>query len=247
MKDLLFRQSNYAAAASKLQVSSPFKPFALHNAASVSGVSASTSASTESSSVEVNVAKGAAQKEGNSLENLSEVSSAAKPAVQNPLFAFSPSSGVSQPSPLAAKAQPLSSGSDFATGIQEIVSKIPAALRGSNLDGKGSFSMDMTLDGVGQLKLSIERSGDRITVSLQSDSESTKDQLNGQRQDLEREMRNLGYNDVSVDVGSSSTGGDFSNEDWRRRGSGSSNADSEDNVKLSGNAKADLSEILAMN
>lgn len=248
LKDLLNRQSNYAAAASKLQASTQFKVQSASFSAAAPAVQSVSSASA-SVSLDASAAKSAAVKEGNSFDSFIEGLGGKSAGQQNPLFGLASSSPASS-TLMAAKSgnlgASLSTGVELANSIQEIVARMPSALRGSNLDGKASFSMDVAFDGLGQLKLSIERSGDRISVNLQTGSESAKDQLSGQRQDIEREMKNLGYREVNVDIGYGSAGRDSSNEEWRRSGSGKGNADSEENVKLSGDANADLAEILAM-
>lgn len=246
LKDLLFRQSNYAAAASKLQSQGQVVPLAATASSTIPAASA-VSGSADAASA----AKGAALRELNSQDMLSGKLEG-KPGGQQGQNLLSGLGQLPGGTHTALSAKPgvlgasLPYGAETANGIQELISRIPAALRGSNLDGKGSFSMDVAVDGLGQIKLAVERNGDKIAVNLQTGSEPAKDQLSGQRQDLEREMRNLGYREVFVDIGSNSAGRDSSNSEWRRRGGGFSNADSEENVKLAGDAKADLSEILAM-
>jgi hypothetical protein len=190
-------------------------------------------------------AKSAVAREASSLEGQAQEHAGKAKELDFSLGASSRSAQAANvvPGKVLSNSQGLGSGASVAEAVQEIVARMPSALRGSNLDARGNLSMDFSVDGLGQLKLSIERSGERISVNLQTSSDSSKEQLAGQRQELEREIRNLGYSDVNVDIGSQ---GDQAREDWRRRGTGSSNAESAENVKLAGNAKADLSEILAM-
>jgi len=138
-----------------------------------------------------------------------------------------------------------SSGQAAVNAVQEICSKMNSALRGSSLDGQKSFSMELEVSGLGGLKVSLMQSDGKISVTLQASSESGKEQLMSQRDELASEMKNLGYKDVAIDVRTGSDNG--SNDNWRRHGSGSGNAESQENVKLSGNDSADLSEILSMN
>jgi hypothetical protein len=129
--------------------------------------------------------------------------------------------------------------------LKDLVEKLPLALKGSNLDAKSSFSMDLDIQGLGHVKLQMEKGAERIGVSLQTSNESSKEQLANQRQDIERELKSLGYKDVSVDVGSQ--GQNYYDDARNGRKTSGGNAESEENVKLAfGDPDADLAEILAM-
>jgi hypothetical protein len=114
--------------------------------------------------------------------------------------------------------------------LKDLVEKLPLALKGSNLDAKSSFSMDLDIQGLGHVKLQMEKGAERIGVSLQTSNESSKEQLANQRQDIERELKSLGYKDVSVDVGSQ--GQNYYDDARNGRKTSGGNAESEENVKL---------------
>jgi len=248
LKSLLGKQSNYAAAAARGQDAA-----AAQQAASAS-VATQAKALVESSTASVTAEASVAAKASALKESFSQGSgkgmTTGESSTQNLLFSgdsTSSGSGLQGSAKTSAQSSVFSSLSS-SSSLQDLVDKMPSALRGANIDSKASFSMDVSIDGLGHLKVSIERDGDKIAVNVQTGDSSSKEQLADQKESLESEMRKLGYKDVSVDIGSGNSSNGSNSSAWRRSGSSLGNAATEDNVKLShGDDSADLSQILAMN
>ncbi|OGV52613.1 MAG: hypothetical protein A2017_20645 [Lentisphaerae bacterium GWF2_44_16] len=123
--------------------------------------------------------------------------------------------------------------------LQEIMSRIQSAVKADSFEANPKLSMEFESNTLGLMHMSIHQKGSILNVSLETSSDSTKDNLMGQRDELARQMKNLGYSEVNVDISS--------NKEKKENSSGkqsSGNADI-DNVKLAGNDKIDMSRILA--
>ena len=241
LKDLLGRQSNYAAAAARSKA-----PQAANARTAAQAISAAT-ALPGAAQANAMAEKASALGEISSLGEASgrrEAKNDASTALGAAGLRNDPTALASNP---LAKARAASSTNEIVNAIQELIARSGTPLKGSNLDSSSKLTMEISIDGFGSLKLSLERSGERISVNMQAGSDSGKEQLSSQRQDIERDLRKLGYSDVSLDFGSSASGREGASDSWRRNGSSLSNAANEENVKLAGDKQADLSEILAMN
>ena len=87
--------------------------------------------------------------------------------------------------------------------IQTILDRMQTMLKGSTLDNTSRMNMDFQVNKLGQMHLSLQRSGADIAVSLEVGSESSRQQLMNQRDELAQQIRLLGYKEVSVDISNS--------------------------------------------
>ncbi len=127
------------------------------------------------------------------------------------------------------------------TVVQEIMGRIQNTVKGSGYESGTKMTMDIQSGSLGNIQLSLQHSADSIKVSLQFGDDSAKDFLMNQRREMEQQLKDMGFNHVNVDV--SSKEGDSRNQD-RQLYNAMGNEDLE-NVKLSGDDKADLASLLA--
>jgi len=132
--------------------------------------------------------------------------------------------------------------------IQELLAKMQPMLRGAGLEGGNRLSMEFQTQSLGQFQLSLQQKGDILMVSLQAQTDSSRDQLMQQRDELSRQLQNFGFKNVSLDISSGTTTNgeqqaarNQNPDGWRFQGN-----DLAENVKLSGSDEADLSQILNM-
>ncbi len=127
--------------------------------------------------------------------------------------------------------------------LQQLAEKIGSVLRGTdNLRGQ-SVSLDFETESMGRLQMFVQQNGGSIKIVFEPGSESCRQQLQDQQEELARHLRNMGYQECSLDIADSrdqkqSSGG-------QEKNSFSGNDDAE-NVKLAGSDQADLLQILAM-
>ncbi len=243
MQSLMNRQSSFAMAASRMHAASAQSRFQADHLAPEA--SAAKTPSIEAAGMGDIAAKSSLAQARSSEGGFNGSSHEGKDFSGGHFDASTLKNAAAQPKGQPQKASAFRSSNDAVNAVQEICSKMQQALKGSSLDFQKSFSMDLEVDGLGRVKLALDQKGETLSVVFQTASESSREQLMNQRDEISREMKELGYKDFSIDVRTGSDGRD-SNADWRRRGAGFSNAESEENVKLAGNAKADLAEILGM-
>jgi type III secretion system needle length determinant len=126
--------------------------------------------------------------------------------------------------------------------IQELSGRIQSLLRETADSFRSRLSMDFESRNFGQTHLSVQTRDGHLAVSLQVGSESSRQQLMQQRDDLAQHLRQLGYRQVTVDV--STQDGNNSSSRGKFASYYAGNADAE-NVRLAGDDRIDLSEILA--
>ena len=127
--------------------------------------------------------------------------------------------------------------------VGELINRMQTMLKGSNLDSGSKLSMDFESSSFGQVNLSVQQKGNTIAVNIQLSSDSSKDQLMQQREDLSNQLRMMGYKEVALDI---SAGKDQrENQQGKNKNSHKGNEDIQ-NVKLSGDDKADKATVATM-
>ena len=127
--------------------------------------------------------------------------------------------------------------------VGELITRMQTMLKGSNLDSGSKLSMDFESSSFGQVNLSVQQKGNTIAVNIQLSSDSSKDQLMQQREDLSNQLRMMGYKEVALDI---SAGKDQrENQQGKNKNSHKGNEDIQ-NVKLSGDDKADRATVATM-
>ena len=124
--------------------------------------------------------------------------------------------------------------------MQEIMSKIQSMVASSSFNKNSKLSMDFNTKTLGQIQMTLQQKADGITVSMEVGSDSSKQELLNQENDLAKQLKELGYKNVKLDV---SYNEKHSQEKSFNEQSGN---EVEDNVKLAGNDKLDLDAILSM-
>lgn len=127
--------------------------------------------------------------------------------------------------------------------VNNIANQVQTALKGEGIERKQQLSLEVQSDELGSISISIKKAGETLSINLQMDNDSAKQQLDGQKDELGKQLKELGFSNVDIEVGlnDKNAGGN-----GRGGEAAKSNADSVENVKLAGNAEADLSQILAM-
>lgn len=141
-----------------------------------------------------------------------------------------------------AQAQTLASNTNMANinVIQEILNRTQNLLKSESAADQVSknISMDFEAGSFGQMHLSLKHTGAALNISLEVSSDSSKDSLMNQRNELEKQMRDLGFKEVSVDISTSRE-----NKERKQNNTKKGNEDI-DNVKLAGNDNFDMSQVL---
>lgn len=127
--------------------------------------------------------------------------------------------------------------------VGELISRMQDMIKGSNLDKGSKLSMDFESSTFGQVNLSVQQKAGALAVNIQLSSDSSKDQLMQQRDELANQLRMMGYKDVSLDI---SAGKD--NQDNARSKNKNTNKGNDDiqNVKLAGDDRADRASVAEM-
>jgi len=127
--------------------------------------------------------------------------------------------------------------------VGELISRMQGMLRGSNLDKGSKLTMDFESTALGQVNLSVQQKGDAISVNIQLNSDSSKDQLMQQRDDLASQLRMMGYKDVALDISS----GRERRDDAHSKNRNAKNKGNDDiqNVRLAGDDNADRARVLS--
>ncbi|OVE81813.1 hypothetical protein BVY04_02415 [bacterium M21] len=73
-------------------------------------------------------------------------------------------------------------------------------LRGAENTQNTKMVLDFSSNRFGNLNITIEQSSGQLNVTLQSDTDSSRQQLLDQRDELARQLRQMGYGEVSVDI-----------------------------------------------
>jgi hypothetical protein len=126
--------------------------------------------------------------------------------------------------------------------IQDIMNRIQTALKDGGLESGPKMSLDFESKSLGQMHLSLQQKGDSISVNLQVGTESSRQELLNQQNDLANQMKQLGYKDVALNI----TTSDGSFDEQQQKHNQAHGNENEENVKLAGNDHFDLSQILAM-
>jgi len=128
--------------------------------------------------------------------------------------------------------------------VGELITRMQDMIKGSNLDKGSKLSMDFESSSFGQVNLSVQQKGNIIAVNIQMSSDSSKDQLMQQRDDLANQLRMMGYKEVALDISSGRDNRD--NAQNRNKHSASKGNDDIQNVKLAGDDRADRASVAAM-
>jgi len=123
--------------------------------------------------------------------------------------------------------------------IQDIMNNLKTMLNGNDMDPKTKLSLDFQTRALGQMRMSVLHRQDSIDVSIEVGSDSSKQELMKQKDELSEQLKQLGYKNVNVDI---SYGDHQEQQDTQQKASGNEDAR---NVKLSGDQEADVSELLA--
>ena len=125
--------------------------------------------------------------------------------------------------------------------VHDIMNNLKTMLRGADLDAKAKLVMDFKTQQLGQMRMGVMHKTDGIDISLQVGSDSSRQELMKQKDELSEQLRNMGYKHVNVDI----SYGEHQQQEDERQQKLSGNEDIR-NVKLAGDEQADLSDILAM-
>lgn len=143
----------------------------------------------------------------------------------------------------ASQASSQSSMGQLMDVVNNIATQVQSALKGEGIERKQHLSLEVQSDELGSISISIKKTGETLSINLQMDNDSAKQQLDGQKDDLGKQLKELGFSNVDIEVGLNDKN---SSGNGRGGEAAKSNADSVENVKLAGNAKADLNQILEM-
>jgi len=125
--------------------------------------------------------------------------------------------------------------------VQEIMNSLKTMLRGSDFQANAKLNLDFQTQAFGQMRMGVMHKDDGIEVSIEVGSDSSKQELLKQRDELSEQLKNLGYKNVNVDI----SYGDHQQQQDAKHQQMSGNEDIR-NVKLAGDDSADLSELLNM-
>jgi hypothetical protein len=126
--------------------------------------------------------------------------------------------------------------------VQELMARMQGMLRGANLDSGSKLSMDFEAGKWGEMSLTLQQKNGSLSVSLEVGNEASKEQLMDQREDMEQHLRQMGYKDVVFDV--SGKGREKQHDESQQKQQKKGN-EAIENVKLAGNDKEDMAQILS--
>jgi hypothetical protein len=127
------------------------------------------------------------------------------------------------------------------TTIQEIMNNVKTMLRGADINPNSKLVLDFETKVLGQMKMGVLHKDGGIQVSIEVGSDSSKHELMKQKDELANQLKGLGYKFVDVDISYN----DHHQQQHEQQDEEVGNQDIR-NVKLAGNDKNDLEEILAM-
>lgn len=128
------------------------------------------------------------------------------------------------------------------TLVQELMARMQGMLRGSNLDSGSKLSMDFEAGKWGEMSMTMQHKNGSLSVSLQVGNDASREQLMNQRDEMEQHLRQMGYKEVVFDV----TGkGSENQHDERQKKQQKQGNESIENVKLAGNDKDDMAQVLS--
>jgi len=121
------------------------------------------------------------------------------------------------------------------TAMVEVASRLQGLLKAYPWDSS-KVTMNINTEDAGTVVLTVEEKANTLSIRVEVQDESSKEQFANSRDDLEAEARRFGFKDVSVDI---SSGGDGQRERQQQQ---SGNEDI-NNVRLAGREDFDLSGL----
>lgn len=125
--------------------------------------------------------------------------------------------------------------------VQEIMNNLKTMLRGSDFQANAKLTLDFQTQALGQMRMGMMHKNGGIEVSIEVGSDSSRQELMKQKDELSEQLRQLGYKNVNVDI----SYGEHQQQQDAQQQQMSGNEDIR-NVKLAGDDAADLSELLSM-
>ena len=126
--------------------------------------------------------------------------------------------------------------------LEQIMDKVRENLPLAAASAGSTVKIDFEAGSLGRLQLQIQQQGDSINIVIEPGSDSSRQELLNQQQELAKMIRNLGYREMSLDIAERQQ-----QQNSRQQKSFSSGNELSENVKLAGNDQNDLLQLLAMN
>jgi hypothetical protein len=132
---------------------------------------------------------------------------------------------------------------EAAAAAQELMSKMQSALRTEHAVESGAkMSLEFETASLGQARMTVQKNGETLSVSIQVSSDSCRDNLNRQRDDMAGQLMKMGYKEVNLSFSSGGDGKGGQSSAKQEQEQGNQNAE---NVRLPGQDEIfDLSSIL---
>ena len=128
--------------------------------------------------------------------------------------------------------------------MQQLAEKIGTTLSGQDYVKGQTLTMDLESESMGRMQMFLQQNGNSLKIVFEPGSESCRQQLQDQQEELARHLRNLGFQECSLDIADSRQQGQGQQREPEKNSS--TGNDDLENVKLAGNDQSDLAQILAM-
>lgn len=125
--------------------------------------------------------------------------------------------------------------------IQQLIDRMQPTLQNLQSSKESGLSLKLEIDNIGKMQLFLEQKGAALKIVFEPGSDSCRQELMNQRESLSQQLRDMGYQQLSLDISSG-------REQQRDNGNSRQQYGNEelDNVKLAGNSRQDLLAILNM-
>lgn len=128
--------------------------------------------------------------------------------------------------------------------LEQIMDKVRENLPLAAASAGSTVKIDFEAGSLGRLQLQIQQQGDSINIVIEPGSDSSRQELLNQQQELAKMIRNLGYREMSLDIAGRQQQQQQNNQQQKNFSSGN---ELSENVKLAGNDQNDLLQLLARN